>query len=118
MFTTLQGLVTALNNGSSSSVSPTSAAYQNALNSALVNLDNALDSVLNIRASVGSRLTEIDTAQNTSDSLSQTYAERLSGLQDLDYAKAISDLSLQQTYLQAAQQSFVRITGLSLFDLL
>ena len=44
------------------------------------------------------------------------YDQTLSGLQDLDYAKAIIDLTQQQLGLQAAQKSFVKIQGLSLFN--
>jgi len=36
----------------------------------------------------------------------------------VDYAKAISDLTQQQTYLQATQQAFLKVQGLSLFDYL
>ena len=42
--------------------------------------------------------------------------QTLSGLRDLDYAKALSDLTLQTQTLQAAQQSFAKINGLSLFN--
>jgi len=42
----------------------------------------------------------------------------LSRIQDLDFAKAVSDLTYQSFVLQAAQQSFVRISGLSLFNAL
>jgi flagellar hook-associated protein 3 FlgL len=37
-------------------------------------------------------------------------------LQDLDYAKALSDMSQRKTILEAAQKSFVATTSLSLFD--
>jgi len=37
-------------------------------------------------------------------------------LQDLDYAKAITDLTRQKTMLEAAQMSFTKIQGLSLFN--
>jgi len=40
----------------------------------------------------------------------------LSDLRDLDYSKAISDLALQQVTLEAAQKSFMRVQGLSLFE--
>jgi flagellar hook-associated protein 3 FlgL len=39
-----------------------------------------------------------------------------SQLQDIDYAEAISTLSFQSFVLQAAQQSFARVSQLSLFD--
>lgn len=40
----------------------------------------------------------------------------MSNLRDLDYAAAITRLNLQITGLQAAQASYVKIRGLSLFN--
>lgn len=85
---------------------------------ALTNLDQAGDNVLRVRAQIGSRMNEIDSLGNLNDSLGLQYQQTLSGLQDLDYAKAISDLTRKQTDLQAAQQSFVKISQLSLFNFL
>ena len=39
-------------------------------------------------------------------------------IEGLDYAEAVSRLSLQMTALQAAQQTFTRVQGLSLFNFL
>jgi len=117
LFKTLQNLVTTLRTGASATAAST-ANYQGGINAALSNLDNALDSVLTVRASVGARLKEVDNAQSSSENVSLQYAKTLSDLQDLDYTKAISDLSQQQVTLQAAQQSFLRVTKLNLFDLL
>jgi len=86
--------------------------------SAIGNMDTALDKVLTIRASVGSRMTELDALEELSAAHGEQYAQTLSRLQDVDYAEAISRLSKQQTILEAAQQSYVRVTGLSLFDYL
>ena len=44
------------------------------------------------------------------------YEQALSRLQDLDYADAITRLTQQQTYLEAAQKSFLKVSGLSLFN--
>lgn len=117
IFTTLHDLVTTLRNGSNA-VPASTAAYQTGINAALSNIDNALDNVLTVRASVGARLKEVDNAQGTSEDLSLQYQQTLSALEDLDYAKAISDLSQQQVILEAAQQSFLRITKLNLFDMM
>jgi flagellar hook-associated protein 3 FlgL len=46
------------------------------------------------------------------------YAETLKRLQDCDYAEAISRLTQLQTNLEAAQLSFMRVSGLSLFNYL
>ena len=85
------------------------------LDTAQVNLSNALDNVLRIHASVGTRAKELDTLNESGDDMSIQYKQQLSDLQDLDYAKAISDLTQQQTYLQATQQAFLKVQGLSLF---
>ncbi|MDI2537286.1 flagellar biosynthesis protein FlgL, partial [Pseudomonas aeruginosa] len=42
----------------------------------------------------------------------------ISQIQDLDYPEALSRLTLQSTIMDAAQQSFVKIRGLSLFNYL
>jgi len=88
----------------------------NNLNTALSNLDNDLNNVLTVRASVGARMKEIDSVKSTGQDIALQYQQTLSGLQDLDYAKAISDLTLKQTNLQAAQKSFVAVQSLSLFN--
>lgn len=88
------------------------------LDTAQVNLSNALDNVLRIRASAGTRAKELDTLNESGDNMGIQYKQQLSDLQDVDYAKAISDLTRQQTYLQATQQAFLKVQGLSLFDYL
>lgn len=85
---------------------------------ALTNLDQATDNILRIRAQLGSRLGEIDSLSGVNEDLNLQYQQTLSQLQDLDYAKAISDLTRKQTDLQAAQQSFAKISQLSLFSYL
>lgn len=82
------------------------------------NIDQSLNNVLTVRASVGSRLKELDALDSAGSSRDIQYSQTLSQLQDVDYAKAISQLTQQQTTLQAAQQSFVKIAGLSLFNYL
>ena len=94
------------------------AQLSNALNTAQSNLNNGLDNVLRVRASVGTRLNEVDAAKSSASGLSLQYSTTLSGLRDLDYAKAISELTQQQITLQAAQHSFAKISALFIFNLL
>jgi len=115
MFASLNDLIATLRTGNSGSVASV-ADYQNRLNTAMTNLDNALENVLTVRASAGVRLRELDTAENTAADISLSHSENLSRLQDLDYASALSDLSREQIYLEAAQKSFIQITTLRLFD--
>jgi flagellar hook-associated protein 3 FlgL len=81
-------------------------------------VDLALDNVLTVRASVGSRLQELDTLDNAGEDRHIQYSQILSELQDLDYTQALTQLSQQQFTLEAAQRSFMAVSGLSLFKFL
>ncbi len=89
-----------------------------AVSTALQDLDSALDNVLTKRAAVGSRLQEIDALQQIGEDTAIQYEQSLSRLQDLDFAQAISDMIRQQALLEAAQKSFTRVSGLSLFNII
>ena len=91
-------------------------ALANGLAAANGNLSNSLDKVLQVRSDVGTRMNEMDRLNTAGDDLSLQYKQQLSDLQGVDYAQAISDLTQQQTYLQATQQAFLKVQGLSLFD--
>lgn len=109
VFKTISDLVALLN------VAPAGGTLSNGLVRGLNNLDNALNNVSTTRASLGVRLNELDALQNEGDNLGLQFKQSLSLLQDVDYNKAISDLTMQNTALQAAQQTFSKVSGLSLF---
>ncbi len=91
----------------------------NTPNAARLNdIDAAMNNIVNAQSRIGSRLNAIDTQRGVNDSAILQFEQTRSSLQDLDYAKAISDLNLQMTGLQAAQQSYVKVQGLSLFTFL
>lgn len=85
---------------------------------ALQELDTALERVMSVRATVGHRLNAVDDAGTQIEALDVRANSTLSDLRDLDYAEATARLNLQMTALQAAQQSYARIQGMSLFDFL
>ena len=116
VFATLDALRTALQGAGTGAVENTRLA--NALNTANSDLQNALDRVLGVTASVGTRLRETDAVITANEDVDLSYESRLSQLRDLDYARAISDLTFQQMHLEAAQKSFMRIAELSLFNFL
>jgi flagellar hook-associated protein 3 FlgL len=89
---------------------------QNQLGAVLTNFDMSIDNNLRIRAEVGSRLGEVDALDSVSQDLNLQYSTTLSTLQDLDYAKAITEMTRNQTQLEAAQKSFVNVSRLSLFN--
>jgi len=84
----------------------------------LTNISASLSVVIDTRAKVGSRLNSIEQQNKINEGISVNMQKALSEIKDLDYAEAISRLSLQMTGLQAAQQSFAKVQGLSLFNYL
>jgi flagellar hook-associated protein 3 FlgL len=114
VFTTLTNLIAVLNQPAGSDAGK--AQLANGLSEANNNISNALDNVLTTRASVGIRLKEIESLNTQGDDLDLQYQQQLEDLQGLDYAKAISDLAKQKLILEAAQQAFVKTSGMSLFD--
>lgn len=112
VFTTIDGLAGLLQTTSSG------AALSNSLGALQRKLDNAMLNISTVRASTGARLKELDSVKSAGDDRSLQYSQSLSRLQDLDYAKAASELTQQQVNLEAAQKSFVKVAGLSLFNYL
>ena len=86
--------------------------------STLTRLDSALDNVLTVRASIGARMNSIENQRGANDAFSLLMEENRSRLRDLDYAEAVSRFEQQMLALQASQQSFIKIEGLSLFNYL
>ncbi|PKM33660.1 MAG: flagellar hook-associated protein 3 [Gammaproteobacteria bacterium HGW-Gammaproteobacteria-12] len=91
-------------------------ALRDAVASAISNLDNGMNQVLATQSSIGARLNVIDSLTTENESLQISNASNQSSIRDTDMAEAISKLVLQQTKLEAAQASFVRISQLSLFN--
>ncbi len=116
LFTTLANLASTL------LVSGTTAAGRasitNGLNTGLQNIDQALEHVLSARSDTGAKLRELDTLTTGNDGRALQYQQTLSRLEDLDYNKALSHFAQQQVALEAAQKSFLKLTGLSLFEYL
>ncbi len=114
IFETVSNLITALETPSSGQ--PGGTRLANILSTTLQSIDNSLEHVLDKQSSIGARLQEIDTLESVGGDQNIQFEQSLSQLQDVDFAKAISDLQRQQLYLQAAQQSYIKISGLTLFN--
>ncbi len=84
----------------------------------LTNISTVLETVIDTQAKIGARMNLVEQQETISTELSISVQETLSGIQDLDLAEAISRLTIQSTALQAAQQTFSRVQGLSLFNFL
>lgn len=86
------------------------------LDDSLIRLDNAESHMLTVRADLGGRLKTLDHVEDAHEDMKLSLQELGSDIRDLDYAEAISKMQQQMVSLQAAQQSFVQIQGLSLFN--
>ncbi|MGO4307237.1 MULTISPECIES: flagellar hook-associated protein FlgL [unclassified Cupriavidus] len=120
MFANLQNVINALrtpiNVGTNQPAAD--ANLQNVIATGLRQFDNSLDNVLTVRSSVGSRMQELDALDTIGQNRDVSNAKTLSDLQDLDYAAAITEYYQRQTALQGAQQSFMQIQGMNLFQYL
>ncbi len=92
--------------------------FRDAADASLNDIDAALQNILDTRASVGARLNALDQQEAVHDKFILDTQANLSEIQDLDYAEAISRFNIQQVALQAAQQAYVKVQGLSLFNFL
>lgn len=84
----------------------------------LVDIDNALAHVIDTRAEIGARVRAVDQEETLGQEFNLHLTDALSDVRDLDYAEALSRLSQQLFGLEAAQQSYARTQGLSLFKFL
>lgn len=116
LLSTVRSLVDALQGAASGTLDE--ASFRSQLAASQGDLDLALEHVLTVRASVGARLNQIEAEQATAAEFELYAKESLSALEDLDYAEATGRLQLQLTILQASQQAFASVQGLSLFHYL
>lgn len=109
VFATISNLITTLQTPASG------ANLSNGLMNGIANIDNAINNISGVRASIGSRMNELDALQSTGDSMDLQLKTSLSALQDTDYTQAMTALTQQTVSLQAAQKSFVQVSSLTMF---
>ena len=91
-------------------------AVRDEVNIALKNMDNGIGQVLEVQTKIGARLNLVDSTETDNEDVTLVNKSVQAELRDLDYAEALSRLSFQTIVLEAAQQSYVKIAGLNLFD--
>ncbi|MGK2235627.1 MAG: flagellar hook-associated protein 3 FlgL [Pseudomonadota bacterium] len=110
---TLQSLITGLNDGTLEGDD-----FQQVLADGLVQLQNASEQVVFTQASLGGRMNALERVSDSNLALDIQNKSNRSNLVEVDMAEAISELTKQETALQASQATFGRLTNLSLFDYL
>ncbi len=117
LFTTIDSIISALQTPTTGSTAA-GATLANALSTGTVRFQNSLSAISVVQASVGGREQQLNALQTvTQTNYVQTQSD-ISNVTDIDMVSTISKYQLQQTTLQAAQQSFVKIQGTSLFQYL
>ena len=115
LFETFDSVIAALNAPSGGN-DQAMASLRNVLNTAMQRTATSYDNVLTVRASVGARMNELTALDNTGTQRNLGYANALSGIEDLDYYEATTQLSLRKMALEGACLAFQTIQGLSLFN--
>ena len=67
---------------------------------------------------LGSRMGLVEDQQLLNEAFNIQLMDSLSGIEDIDHAKAISEMNLQMVALQAAQQTYAQTKDLNLFNYL
>lgn len=83
---------------------------------AITNIDHAMVSIDRTRGDIGARMNIIETAQTDNEDVTLINQEVQAELREVDYPEALSRLSFQSLVLEAAQQSYVKISHLNLFN--
>ncbi|WP_278420615.1 flagellar hook-associated protein FlgL [Stutzerimonas kunmingensis] len=113
-----QGILNTIASLRSSLENPTTSnsGVRDAVAVALTNIDHGMISVDAARGNIGARLNVIETTQTDNEDVALVNKSVQAELRELDYAEALSRLSFQTVILEATQQSYVKISGLNLFN--
>ncbi|BBW92232.1 flagellar hook-associated protein FlgL [Pseudoalteromonas sp. PS1M3] len=110
---TLQSLIQGLND-----TALNNREYQQMLSDATTQLSNANEQVLFTQSSLGGRMNAVSAIRASNMAANTQNQENRANLVEVDMAEAISELTKQETALQASQATFGRLANLSLFDYL
>ena len=88
------------------------------INTAINQIDNALNHINTTRATVGTRLNSIDSSRDENENITLQIARVKQDVEDVDIADAVTQLQTQANSLEILQRSYARIEGLSLFNFL
>ena len=81
-------------------------------------IDTNLENVRSVRTDLGVRMNRVEDQQVLNDNFNLRLQETLSGLEDLDYTKAITEMNLQMVALEAAQKAYTATQQITLFNYL
>ena len=91
-------------------------ATRDAVASAITNVDHAMVSIDQARGDIGARRNIIGTTLTNNEDVAVVNQVTQAELREVDYPEALSKLAFQSIILEAAQQSYVKISNLNLFN--
>ena len=91
-------------------------ATRDAVAGAITNIDHAMVTIDRTRGDIGARMNVIETTLTDNEDVALINKTVQAELREVDYPEALSKLAFQSVVLEAAQQSFVKISQLNLFD--
>lgn len=89
---------------------------RDAVAAALTNIDHAMVTIDRTRGDIGARMNVIETTLTDNEDVTLINKSVQAELREVDYPEALSKLAFQSVVLEAAQQSFVKVSQLNLFD--
>lgn len=89
---------------------------RDAVAAAITNIDHAMVTIDATRGDIGARLNVIETTQTDNEDVALVNKTVQAELREVDYPEALSRLAFQSIVLDAAQQSYVRISQINLFN--
>lgn len=114
VFATAQRMINNLNAPDNGPVSK--AVYDTENSQLMMQLSSALDNLSRYRSELGGRLNQLQTVSDTNANLQAISEDTLKSLREADPVAVATQYNLQLVNLQAAQQSFVKIQSLSVFN--
>ncbi|MCW8443431.1 flagellar hook-associated protein FlgL [Fluoribacter gormanii] len=114
VFATIQNMIDNLNQPYSTATEKAAAMTVN--NQILAQIDSALGAILDARANLGARLNQLEHAEIANSDLIEQSKITLKRLQEVEPLAAATELKQELYNLEIAQQSFVMIQGLSIFN--
>jgi flagellar hook-associated protein 3 FlgL len=116
IFTTMANAIAALQQPADTPAA--TAQLQTSVGASLASMSQALDHMTLKQAEVGDQLQQLNSYSSLNSDRQLQANSTLSSIQDLDYAKAASQMAQEQTTYQAALQSYSAVSKLSLFNYL
>ncbi|MDO6460403.1 flagellar hook-associated protein FlgL [Granulosicoccaceae sp. 1_MG-2023] len=116
VFTTIQNFINVLENSPANEAE--SALRQQQMAGVLSDIDQAYEHINVKRSEVGARLNYVSNAREENESIQYQVDSTIAGMEDLDYAEAVTRMETELTALEALQKSYARLEGMSLFSYL